>query len=347
MRFDASSGTVAGEPLSLADIAVAASPDNGAANFAIGANGTLVFAPPRADGEKHRLTWIDHRGNATPLPFEPQTYSYPRVSPDGKRIAVERSVARKRDIWIIDVARGTETQLTDGPTEDLLPVWSPDGRRVWFSSDRAGNFDIYSQAADGATPARLELAQPELQFTQAFMPDGTKFLVYDRYRDMILFDLANPGVTTPLLDNPNFDQRLAEVSPDGKWVAYESDESGSRIEVFVRPFPNVKAGREQISTSGGRHPLWGPKGSNELYYLTPDGSMMAVSVRSSATFGVGAVTKLFDTRRPAPGRSGRIFDVSPIDKRFLLAIPVAESADAATQLTVILNFSETLTSLRK
>ena len=234
----------------------------------------------------------------------------------------------------------TQTQLTDGPTEDMLPVWSADGTRVFFGSRRLGNFDVYSQAADGASPARVEFAAPEFQVPIAVTPDGKTLIVLDRYRDLFLLDFARPDQLQPLLQS-RFDERLGEVSPDGRWIAYESDESGKQFEVILRSFPNVHDRREVISGGGGRYPRWGPKGSNELYYLQPDGAMMAASLRLSPTFEVGSSRKLFDWRRPAPSVSGREYDVAP-DGRFLVAEATETISDRQTEVSVILNWRPTL-----
>jgi hypothetical protein len=262
------------------------------------------------------------------------------VSPDGSRIAVERTTRGNRDIWVVDLKRMTQTQLTDGPTEEMLPVWSADGTRVFFGSRRLGNFDVYSQAADGASPARVEFAAPELQVPIAATPDGTQLIVLDRFRDLLRLDFARPAQLQPLLQN-RFAERLADISPDGRWIAYESDESGTQFEVIVRSFPNVEERRDVISVGGGRYPRWGPKGSNELYYVHADGAMMASSIRLSPTFELVSTRKLFDWRKPPSNVSGRLYDVGP-DGRFLVTEPAETIADRPTEVSVILNWRSTL-----
>ena len=333
--FDAAAATVAGKAQLLPGVELGVSLENGAANFAVSDNGTLVFTPPMSPSLR-TLDWIDRQGNREALAVEPQTYGYAMVSPDGTRVAVERTTRGNRDIWILDLKRLTQTQLTDGPTEDMLPVWSPDSTRVFFASRRTGNFDVYSQAADGASPAKLEYAGPEIQVPNSLTPDGNQLVIYERFQDLSLLDLSNPGRLEPLL-HTTFDERLAQLSPDGRWVAYESDESGNQFEIIVRSFPEVNERRETISVGGGRYPRWGPIGSNELYYVSPAGAMMAASITLSPTLVLGPSKKLFDWQKPTEGRSGRWYDVGP-DGRFLVAKPVAPDPDGPTTVQVVLNW---------
>ena len=184
-----------------------------------------------------------------------------------------------RDVWLLDLQRLTQVKVTDGPTEDILPLWNRDGSRIFFASNRTGDFEIYSQGADGVIAPKLEFEAPGTHFPNALAPDGMRMLVYEDYKDISLLDPASPDRLYPLL-NSSGDERIPDVSPDGKWVAYESDESG-RVEIMLRSFPNVEERREQISIDGGRHPRWGPAGSNELYFIRPDGAMMAAAVSCS------------------------------------------------------------------
>src|SRR6185295_1503358 len=132
--------------------------------------GTLLFLTPNASAQLLRtLWWVDRRGKEDPLAVVPGRYQYPRVSPDGTRVALDIGGAN-RDIWIWNLQRPSLTKLTGGPTEDMLPLWSMDGRRLFFASDRTGTFDVYSQAADGSTDARVEFAGPGLQTPTAFTP---------------------------------------------------------------------------------------------------------------------------------------------------------------------------------
>jgi eukaryotic-like serine/threonine-protein kinase len=348
VAFDLDARRTYGDPVAIPDVEVATTADNGAADFAISDSGTLVFASPPLSSATPLFTpvWIDRRGTEEAVAVEPRGIIYPRVSPDGTRAAFDQNSNGSRDIWILDFARLTFVQLTDGPTEDLLPVWAPDGRRVFFASDRNGDFDIFSQSADGASGPRLEFASPGFQVPQGFVPNGSALIVYEEFKDTRVLDLSHPEQLQPLLDSPEFDQRLADVSPDGRWVAYESDESGDRFEIFVRPFPNVGDRREQISLAGGRYPHWGLKGSDELYYVTLDGAMMAASVKTSPDLKLGPVIKLFDTRPPQSGRSGIPYDVSPVDGRFLVTkvLGPRPSGDQG-DVSVVLNLRDQLRAL--
>ena len=155
-----------------------------------------------------------------------------------------------------------------------------------------------------------------------------------------MLNLARPDRLEPLLHG-EFVARLGVVSPDGNWLAYESNESGNRFEIFLRPFPNVSGRREKVSIEGGRFPVWGPKGSNELFFVDLDGGMMAASVTLSPSLSLGRVTRLFEWEKPPPGASGTPYDVSPIDGRFLLEKPATEGP-GVINISVVLNWFEEL-----
>jgi serine/threonine-protein kinase len=335
IAFDAATGVLTGKPVAIPGIEVATSTDNFAANFAISDTGTLVVLPPTA-ADRGTFEWIDRHGQREPLDIEPQRYEYAMVSPDGTRVALERYTNGIRNIWILDLKRLTQTQLTDGPIEDNLPVWSADGQRVFFASNRSGNFDVYSQAADGASSATLVFAAPGFQAPSATTPDGTRLLIYDRFDDLAILNLAKPDHLEPLLHS-SFDERLGQISRDGRWIAYESNESGNQFEIVLRSFPDVTARREIISINGGRYPRWGPKGLDELYYLSADGAIMAVPIRLSPALAVGTPKKLFDWQKPPQTRSGLRYDVAP-DGRFLMPKAQAPSPDVPTNVSLTVNW---------
>jgi Tol biopolymer transport system component/DNA-binding winged helix-turn-helix (wHTH) protein len=263
--FDPDARTIRGEPVALRDIAVATATDNGAADFAVSDNGTLAYVAPRPVSPltTRTLVWVDRQGNEQPLNMEPGRYGYARVSPDGTRIAIDVA-GSNRDIWIWDLGREILTRLTDGPNEDMTPLWSPDSRRVFFSSNRTGNFDVYSQPADGSTQATVEFEHPTFQGPSSFAPDGTQLVVNEEFRDLNVIDLTQRTMR-PLLQRDANDWS-GQISPDGRWIAYESDESGVQFEIYVRPFPDVTGQREKVSIDGGRYPRWGPSRSN--YFTT-------------------------------------------------------------------------------
>ena len=341
VRFDPKAQQVLGDPVTFADLDVATAADNGAADFGLSDAGTLAFMSQAAvPGTLRTLQWIDRKGQRQPVAIEPGSYGYPRLSPDGHRVSLEMTRGGNRDIWILDLDRVSLSRLTDAPTEDLLSGWNRDGQRVFFSSNRSGNFDIYSQPADGATGARLELARPGTQMLTSITPDGQQLIMYEDFKDLLVLDIGHPESVRPLL-NGAANERLGSVSPDGRWLVYESDEAGKQIEIFVRPYPNVGDRREKISVNGGRFPRWGPRGSDEMYFVNLDGEMMAASVKLSPTLTVGAVTKLFDYQKPPAGVSGIPYDVSS-DGRFFTAQTMPSDTTAPTQVSVVLNWLDEL-----
>jgi hypothetical protein len=341
VRFDLSAYATRGEPVPVGDIMVATSSDNRAANFGIADNGTLAYLGPRepAAARLRTLAWVDRQGTEEPLVLEPGPYVYARVAPDGTRIAIDVHNSN-RDIWIWDIGREVFSRLTDGPTEDMTPVWSPDSRRVFFASNRTGNFDVYSQAADGSSEAVVEVVTPTFESPSSISPDGSAIVVTHEFQDLAVLDRSE-GLVRPLL-NRDADDWLGEVSPDGRFIAYESDESGTQFEIYVRSFPDVTGLREKVSVDGGRYARWGPVGSNELYYVALDGALMAVPIELTPTLKVGRATRMFHLFEPPAGITGRHYDLSEVDGRFLVIKNWIDAEDRA-DVAVVLNWFSELT----
>jgi Tol biopolymer transport system component len=335
--FDPATNGIRGEPTVARDIVLANTNDNGAADFALADNGTLIFTSANSvNRQLQTLAWVNRSGREEPLPLKPDRYGYARVSPDATLIALDILGDTNRDIFVWNVAQGRQINLTvDSSYEEALPLWSIDSRRVLFGSNRAGNMDIYSQAVDGATPAELVFAGPGSQFPLAFSPDGMKLIVGHEFKDLGLVDVAHSDNLQPLLNTP-FNEGVGVISPDGRWIAYESNESSDRAQIMVRPFPDVAGRREQVSIDGGRFPLWSPN-SSELFFVDPNGMLISAAVTLAPTFTVGNLTPLFMTEKPPSGPSGRKYDVSR-DGRFLLPKPVPRTAGDQVDINVVLNW---------
>ncbi|MDA2938906.1 serine/threonine-protein kinase [Acidobacteria bacterium AH-259-A15] len=238
-----------------------------AAFFSVSENGVLTY---RSGLSKNQLVWLDREGKRLGAPVgEPADYSNPELSPDGKRVAVGRldPETQTRDIWLFDLARGTSSRLTFDPADDLNPVWSADGTRIAFTSDRKGQRDIYQKMASGTGEDELVLESGEQKSVTDWSADG-RFLLYSVRNpqtgtDVWMLPLSEEGKPTPFLQQ-SFREREAQFSPDGRWVTYESNESGTR-QVFVQPFP-ATGGKWQISTQGGVQPRWRRDGK-ELFYI--------------------------------------------------------------------------------
>ena len=293
----------------------------GAGDYAVAADGTLVYVDTQQAemAGTRSLVWVDRQGGEQPIGAPARAYVYPRLSPDGTRIAVYLE-EQDNDIWIWDLARATLTRTTFEPGNDQQPVWTPDGRRLLFASVRAGGVqNLFWQPADGSGAAERLTEGPNPQLPTTVSPDGSMVVFYELNpgtgRDLMRLMLDGLRVE-PLLQT-RFEERNADISPDGRWVAYESDTSG-RFEIYVRPFPNVNDGQWQISAGGGNRPLWGPDGG-ELFYLATDGTLMRVDVHASgATWNASSPEEQLTPRYFTAGGIARTYDVSRDGRRFLM-----------------------------
>jgi Tol biopolymer transport system component len=271
-----------------------------------------------------RLTWFDRQGKVVGTAGEPGLYRTFTISPDGKRVAFERNdpATQNRDIWVLDFSSGATTRFTSDPGWEAFPIWSPDGSRIIFTSNRSGVYDLYQKASNGTGQEELLYQSSEGKGPTSWSPDG-RFLIYyslGQPTHLRLLAVAGPAdrKAVPLVD-PQFSSITGRFSPDGRWIVYSSNESG-RNEVSVRPFDAAAgvAGAPVIVTSGGgRTPVWRGDGK-EIFYIAPDGMMTAVEVNAGAAFQVGVPKPLFKV----PG--GVLFwDVAPDGTKFLMPVPGA------------------------
>ena len=343
VNFDLDTLAIRGNPVPVQDRVV--TKQSGAANFALTSNGALVYESGDAVvGAERHLVWVDRQGREEIIPADKRAYVYPRISPDGGRVALDIR-DQESDIWVWDFARRTLQRLTFDRGQNRGVAWTPDGSRIVFSTDSDGTESVYWQGADGSgKPERLTSAKPgRPQVPYSVTRDGTVIFGEPGQPPFDLFTLRLEGDRTPkvLMDAPNSEHN-GEVSPDGRWIAYQSDESGSP-EIYVRLYPSLDS-RAQVSSGGGTRPVWSRNG-RELFYMRPNGAMMAVSVQSSdgSSFVTGPAETLFTGQYYAV-LSGRSYDVSPDSKRFLM-IKDAVSPSAALQLTVVQNWMEELKRL--
>ena len=319
----------------------------GAGDFAVATDGTLVYVdvPGSLATNARTLVWVDRMGKEEPVAAPPRAYEHPRLSPDGTRVALA-STDQENDLWIWDLRRATLTPLTLDPGQDWFPVWTPDGQRVIFSSTRDGTWNLWWQAADGTGAAERLTTSSTAQFPSGITTDGVVLFGPTPTMGTELMQLALDGThrVTPLLQT-KFNERNGIVSPDGRWLAYESNSSGP-IEVYVRPFPNVGGGQWLVSTAGGTRPLWERNG-NELFYVGADGALLRVPVEASgATWNAGTPMKILEGRYYTGDNTGRANDVSPDGRRFLMIkAPGSDANDVPPALIVVQHWDDDLERL--
>ncbi|HEU5249536.1 MAG TPA: hypothetical protein VFW15_06065, partial [Thermoanaerobaculia bacterium] len=310
----------------------------GVAQFAVSGS-TLLYMPGTVSPEHWEPVWVDRGGRIQPLFEKPGDLYGARFSPDGKRIAFSRGDANQ-DIWIADVDRGTLTRVTLEPSEEFDPVWSPDGTRIAYASERRSlNPQVFSRPADGSGNETLIWKSDDAVIPQSWSPDGTAIACLrigkDGGSDVWILPTGGNRSPTPFL-HTTFMEAQPDFSPDGRWIAYASNESG-RFEVYVRPYPGP-GGKVQVSNDGGFEPAWRRDGKELFYRNGP--KMMAVAVRPGPSGSFGKPIQVFD-------RSGlyseanlerRLYDVSPDGARFVMlrAIP----AGAPPQLRVLTGWTE-------
>ncbi len=295
------------------------------------------------------LVWVDRQGREEPVAANPAGYQEFNLSPDGTRVALRVGGSALRiggddtDVWIYNLTRDINTRLTfeSDAVGSFLPTWTPDGTRVAFGSP------ISWKRADGTGDVE-RLDENLNRYPLAFSPDGTGLVFQDwgsatAGGGLGMLTLEGDRTSTVLLDD-EFTERDATLSPDGRWLAYESDETGQR-QVYVRPFPDVDTGKWQISTDGGVWPLWNPA-DNELFYRGATG-LMALSFEADPTFTPGALTQVFEWNF-----LGRAFyrgiAVSPDGQQFLLLANVmvdGVTEAAPREIIVVQNWFEELRRL--
>lgn len=339
--FDPDRRVVSGEPFPVAEQVLTDSTVNFTAVSASAVH-SFVYRPGNA-GERE-LQWFDrsgkHVGNvgvadaASPM--------NPELSPDGRRVALDRTVNGNRDIWLIEATRGTPTRLTFNDATDFFPSWSPDGSRVFFISLR-GDVGIYHSQSGGTGTEELLVTSPQSKVLQDVSPDGRMLIVRVLQPktgwDLVALPVDGRSSQVPVAQTP-FDEREGQFSPDGKWIAYASNESG-RFEVYAQAFPTAGA-KWQLSTRGGSQPRWRHDG-RELFYIDVDGKLMSVPLAPTApgqAFEAAAATELFQTRifdgTVTPSSNRHQYAVSPDGTRFLINTEIQESAPSP--IIMVLNW---------
>ena len=338
--FDAEGSGLSGEAKAVAE-GVGFNEISSSGYFSVSQNGVLAF---NAGGEgETQPTWYDRRGTLLSTVGPPGSYDHPELSPDGKRVVLDRTDASGRDLWVMDLSRRTTTRLTFDPSWDWMPAWSPDGSRVTFVSDRDGLPNLYEKNANGLGEETLTLGGDTGKHHLVSSADG-RFLAYqvtseqlgrvgprrlggESESDIWAMPLFGDRKPFPVLQAP-FAEADPRFSPDSKWIAYTSNESGHR-EVYVQSFP-TGGGKWQVSTAGGSDPRWRGDG-RELFYFSEGKQLVAVPISVGASFEAGVPVVLFETNTGA-----HVFAVDPSGQRFLILAPLRKSAPP---LTVMLDWA--------
>jgi serine/threonine protein kinase len=319
--------------------------------YAISDSGTLVYVRGTGSTAAPELTlvWVDRNGKEQPIAATPNDYGSPRISPDGTRVALQFAAGGNEDIWIWNLARKTMTRLTLDKAPDSVPLWTPDGKRIVFSSDRgAGGLGrIYWKAADGTGKEELLSSVPERSMhPYSWSGDGKVFVTMEYITTAANWDIGAVSMEGDhkwkLLLKEKYNELQPQISPNGQWMAYVSDES-RKNEIYVRPFPEVDKERWQVSTSGGDSPLWSRDG-RELFYRSSD-AIMAVSVRTDTTFSLETPRILF--RGTYVSLEENAWDISLDGKRFLMIKPPASTGVSPTgaprpKFNIVFNWFEEL-----
>ena len=280
---------------------VVTNPGTGGAQFSFSEAGNLVYVPGRSTAVVSSIYWMDHEGKFQPLRESPASYASPEFSPDGRRLAVTIWDGKRSDIWVYEWGRDALTRLTFTGEANKSPVWTPDGQRITYvTQEKGGAYNLYWKRADGAGDAQRLSENKNDQYHSSWRPDG-KFLAFTQSNpetrsDIMILPIEGneksgwmPREPKVFLNSP-YDVTTPVFSPDGRWLAYASNESGN-YEVYVRPFPGP-GGQWQISTKGGRFPKWSRNGK-ELFYRAQDSKLMVVAYTASGDSFVAGKPQLW------------------------------------------------------
>jgi Tol biopolymer transport system component len=342
--FDAEDLAFTGDPIRLADDVVSGVPGVHSA-FSVSGNGVLIYRTGVGRDEDFQLTWFDRSGRAVADLAPPGAYRGVDLSPDGTRVALHRHDGNGGDVWVLDASRpGALSRLTFDATQDnSMPIWSPDGNRIVFASTRNRRRGLYVKASDGSSNEEL-LVEGNSVNAMSWSPDSN-FVLYSALStatgaDLWSVQLSGDRKPSPVVQG-RADQLMGQISPDGKWLAYRSNETG-RQEIYVQPFP-AGAGRWQISASGGSFPRWRRDG-RALYFVTVAGLMEAAIRPTESSFQSDVPRQLFVFTFIAPGHTGGVFHpyaVTADGQRFLVHRSISATAtnNAPPPITVVVNWT--------
>ena len=348
IRFDPHRREVSGQPFPVLE-GVMMSRNTGVAQFEISASGDLAYIPGNIEGGARSLVLVDRAGSAERLPLPPRSYLHPRVSPEGRRLAIEIE-GSNHNVFQYDFSSGVLSNITtDGVSH--WPIWSPDGQRIGYRSGQMGRFELWEVPADRSRPATQIQATGYSRNAESYAPDGRA----------IAYTVSGPsspskvaithldGSDSRPLDDTKFAQGSPKFSPDGRWLAYCSNESG-KPQVHIQAYPGPGA-RIQVSTDGGTDPVWRRSGT-ELFYRNGD-SMMVVPVNSTTPISTGRPQELWrghyshgmSSSCGAPGLTSSNYDVTPDGSRFLMIKDDDQDRQTSQQIIVVQGWANELNRL--
>lgn len=324
----------------------------GSAQYAVSESGTLLYVPGKSMGSVTEIQWLDDKGKTAPLRNAPASYDAPQFSPDGTRLTMHLAEAGKRpDIYVYDWKRDTLTRLTFAAETDSVPVWTPDGRWIAYSSGRTGGAgNIYWSHSDGTGEAQRLTESKNLQFPGSWHPSG-KFLAFVEFEPKTTIDIMilpmegdeksgwKPGKPTVFLNSP-FAEMWPAFSPDGRWLAYTSNETG-RNEIYVRPFP-AGDGKWQVSSDGGSHPTWSKNGKEIFFRGQTIGKIMVAAYKTTGNSFQADKPKTW-SETEIEVQFIRNFALHPDGKRFaILKNPQGQSTEKHDKVVLVENFLDEL-----
>ena len=351
VSFDPNRLEVTGQPSTVLE-GVLMSRNTGVANFDVSLSGDLAYLPGQAEGGARTLFWLKRDGRSEKLPLPPRSYLHPRISPDLRKLAIEVE-GSNHDIYVYDFASGVLSNITtDGVSH--WPVWTPDGRDIGYRSGPMGAFKLWQVPADRSHAPMQLPAEGVSQSAESYSPDG-RVIAYTAMgpgapSSIMLASLQGDRRARPM-DNTKYVQGSPKFSPDGRWLAFCSNESRAP-QVYVQAFPGPGP-KIQVSTDGGTDPVWKRSGG-EIFYRNGD-SMMAVPVSSAPTFTAGRPQELWkghyshgmSSSCGPPGATSSNYDVTADGQRFLMIKDDDQDSATSTQIVVVLGWSEELNRLSK